>query len=74
LNPAKFLGLQSQMGTIEKGKLANLVLLDANPLEDIRNTQKIAAVIVNGRYLSREELDKMLAGVEMAAKASATSK
>jgi imidazolonepropionase-like amidohydrolase len=73
-NPAKFLGLEDRLGTIEKGKLADLVLLDANPLEDIRNTQKIAAVIVNGRYLSREELDKMLAGVEMAAKASATSK
>ena len=55
------------MGTIEKGKLADLVLLDANPLDDIRNTQKIAAVIVNGRYFSRADLDKMLAGVEAAA-------
>ena len=46
------------MGTIEKGKLADMVLLDANPLDDIRNTQKIAAVIVNGRYLSRADLDR----------------
>src|SRR5450631_587437 len=69
LNPAKFLGIDDRLGTIEKGKLANLVLLDANPLDDIRNTQKIAAVIVNGRYLSRADLDKMLAGVEAAAKA-----
>jgi imidazolonepropionase-like amidohydrolase len=68
LNPAKFLGMEAQLGTIEKGKLADLVLLDANPLDDIRNTQKIAAVIVNGRYLSRAELDKMLAEVEAAAK------
>jgi len=45
-----------------------LVLLDANPLDDIRNTQKIAAVIVNGRYFSRMDLDKMLAGVEAAAR------
>ncbi|HET6179567.1 MAG TPA: amidohydrolase family protein [Candidatus Sulfotelmatobacter sp.] len=69
LNPAKFLGLDDRLGTIEQGKLADLVLLDANPLDDIRNTQKIAAVIVNGRYLSRAELDRMLAGAEAAAKA-----
>ena len=68
LNPAKFLGMQDRLGTIEEGKLADMVLLDANPLEDIRNTQKIAAVIVNGRYLSRADLDKMLAGVEAAAR------
>jgi imidazolonepropionase-like amidohydrolase len=69
LNPAKFLGMEDRLGTIAKGKLADLVLLDANPLDDIRNTQKIAAVFVNGRYLSRADLDKMLAGVEAAAQA-----
>src|SRR6266536_1695792 len=69
LNPARFFGVEDRLGTIEKGKLADLVLLDANPLDDIRNTQKIAGVIVNGRYLSRAELDKMLAGVETQAKA-----
>jgi imidazolonepropionase-like amidohydrolase len=69
LNPAKFLGMEDRLGTIEKGKLADLVLLDANPLEDIRNTQKIAAVVVNGRYLSRKDLDKMLASAERVAKA-----
>ncbi|PYQ36810.1 MAG: amidohydrolase, partial [Acidobacteria bacterium] len=58
LNPAQFLGMQDRLGSIEKGKLADLVLLDANPLEDIRNTQKIAGVVVNGRYLSRADLDK----------------
>jgi imidazolonepropionase-like amidohydrolase len=63
LNPAKFLGMEDRLGTIEKGKLADLILLDANPLDDIRNTQRIAAVIVRGRYLSRPDLDKMLAGV-----------
>ena len=55
-------------GTVEKGKIADLVLLDADPLVDIRNTQKIAAVIINGRYLSRADLDNLLAGVETAAK------
>ncbi|HTS36955.1 MAG TPA: amidohydrolase family protein [Candidatus Solibacter sp.] len=68
LNPAKFFGRENELGTIEKGKLADLVLLDANPLDDIRNTQKIAGVVANGRYFSRADLDKMLASVEKAAK------
>jgi imidazolonepropionase-like amidohydrolase len=69
LNPAKFLGMEDRLGAVEKGKLADLVLLDANPLDDIRNTQKIAGVVANGRYFSRVDLDKMLAGVEAAARA-----
>jgi len=68
LNPAKFFGMADRLGTIETGKSADLVMLDANPLEDIRNTQKIQAVFVNGRYLPRVELDRMLAGAEQAAK------
>lgn len=68
LNPARFLGMEEQLGTIEKGKLADLVLLNANPLADISNTQKIVAVIVNGNYYSGKDLEKMLAGVEAAAR------
>ena len=68
LNPAKFLGMEDKLGTVEKGKLADLVLLDANPLDDIRNTQKIIGVVANGRYFSRKDLDKMLADVEAVAK------
>jgi imidazolonepropionase-like amidohydrolase len=68
LNPARYLGREKDLGTIETGKLADLVLLDANPLDDISNTQKIRAVIVNGRYLNRETLDAMLVGVQAAAK------
>jgi imidazolonepropionase-like amidohydrolase len=67
INPARFFGMADQTGTVEKGKLADLVLLSANPLEGIANTQKIAAVIVNGRYFYRAELDKMLGRVEAAA-------
>jgi imidazolonepropionase-like amidohydrolase len=68
LNPARFLGMEEQLGTVEKGKQADLVLLNANPLQDISNTQKIAAVIVNGHYYSGKDLEKMLAGVEAAAR------
>ena len=67
LNPATFLHKEKELGTVTKGKLADLVLLDANPLEDISNTKMIDAVVLNGRLLDRRTLDKMLAGVEAAA-------
>jgi imidazolonepropionase-like amidohydrolase len=67
LNPAKFLGTLADQGTVERGKVADLVLLDANPLDDIANTQKIRAVILAGRYFDRAALDRMLHGVEVAA-------
>jgi imidazolonepropionase-like amidohydrolase len=67
LNPAKFFGLDQILGTIEKGKLADLVLLGANPLENIRNTQRIDAVIMNGRFYDRKELDLMLAQAQILA-------
>jgi imidazolonepropionase-like amidohydrolase len=68
LNPAQFFGMQEQLGTIEKGKIADLVFLDANPLDDIRNTQKVGGVILNGRFYSRSDLQKILQNVEAAAK------
>jgi len=66
-NVAQFDRRLSALGTIEPGKLADLVLLDANPLEDIRNTQRIRAVVLGGRLLERAELDRMLAGLEASA-------
>jgi imidazolonepropionase-like amidohydrolase len=60
-NPAEFLGATREWGTIEPGKRADLLLLSANPLEDIRHTQRIAGVMLGGRWLERVELDRMLA-------------
>jgi len=66
-NPALFLGESKDWGTVESGKLANLVLLSANPLLDIRNSQKIDGVVLLGRYLSRGDLRSLLAKAEAAA-------
>jgi imidazolonepropionase-like amidohydrolase len=66
LNAGKYLGL-TDTGTVEKGKRADLLLLDANPLEAIRNTRRIQAVVLAGRYFSRSDLDGLLHEVEEAA-------
>jgi imidazolonepropionase-like amidohydrolase len=63
INPAEFLGLSKILGTVEKGRIADLVLLDANPLENIANTKRIAAVVSSGRLLDRKALDGLLNGV-----------
>jgi imidazolonepropionase-like amidohydrolase len=60
LNPAIYLEATDSLGTIAAGKLADLVLLEANPLDDIRNTRRIRAVIINGRYLDRQALDTLV--------------
>jgi hypothetical protein len=59
-NPALFMIKLDQYGVVEPNHVADLVLLEANPLEDIRNTRKISAVILGGKYYSRYDLDKML--------------
>lgn len=64
LAPAKWMGVNT--GKIEAGYQADLVLLKRNPLEDIRNTRSINAVITNGQYLDRNQLDAMLAAVKLA--------
>ena len=62
-NPALYLGQLEEFGTIEVSKRADLVLLEANPLEDIANTRQIAGTMVRGRYYSRADLDLMLEAV-----------
>jgi imidazolonepropionase-like amidohydrolase len=58
--PAEFLGLSDGNGSITTGKRADLLLLDGNPLDDIRQTQRIRAVILAGRLFHRPELDRLL--------------
>lgn len=60
-NPPRFFGRQDETGTITVGKVADLVLLDADPLSDIRNTRRISGVVLRGRYFDRSALDMLLA-------------
>ena len=60
LNPAKFFHSTDSLGTVAPGKLADMVLLDGNPLADITNITAIRAVIANGRYFDRAALDQVL--------------
>ena len=57
---AEFVGLADR-GSLAASKRADLLVLDANPLDDIRNTRRIAAVVVRGRLLSKSDLERMLA-------------
>jgi imidazolonepropionase-like amidohydrolase len=67
LNPASFMLKSDQYGVVEPGHAADLVLLDANPLEDIRNTRRVAGVVMNGNYYPRQSLDKILLQAQQAA-------
>lgn len=62
LNPARYLNGTDSLGTVAVGKLADLVLLGADPLADIRHVRTIEAVIANGRYFDRAALDRLLVG------------
>jgi imidazolonepropionase-like amidohydrolase len=61
INPVRILGLADSLGTIDAGKLADLVLLEANPVEDITNTREIHAVVADGQLYRRADLDRLLA-------------
>lgn len=66
--PARYLNIFSQSGTVSEGKLADLVLLEKNPLENIKNTKTIAGVVIKGEWFNREKLDNLLLEVENANK------
>lgn len=67
LNPARYLGRETTLGTIAAGKLADFVLLDANPLDDITNVRRIRAVMTAGRFLDKNALDQLLTQAQTAA-------
>ncbi len=60
LVPARFMGLDKRLGTIAEGKTASMILVKANPLEDIRNAEKIEGVFLRGQYWGRQDLDRLL--------------
>ena len=60
ISPARYLGATDSLGTVAPGRVADLILLDANPLEDIRNTRRIRVVIANGRWFERRQLEALL--------------
>lgn len=64
VTPATWLGVIGDRGTVEVGKRANLLLLDADPLAAIENTRKIDHVLFNGRHFARPELDAMLTALD----------
>jgi hypothetical protein len=72
LNPARFLGATDSLGTIAANKIADLVLLDADPLTDIRNTTRIHAVVANGRLYDKAAIDGLLTAAEKFAASSGT--
>lgn len=61
INPARTFGLADSLGTVVQGRIADLVVLEANPLEDVGNVSAISAVVLHGRYLDRAALDSLLA-------------
>ena len=61
INPARYFRIEQQSGSVAVGKMASLVILDADPLSDIGNTQKISTVILRGKVFDRPALDALLA-------------
>jgi hypothetical protein len=73
LNAAEFMDALDRYGSVAPGKIADLVLLDADPLKDIRNTTRISAVFLSGKHFDRSSLDQLLKDAETAAKTASTA-
>jgi len=69
INPARFLGKTSDFGGVERGRIADLLILRANPLEDIANTRAIAGVVADGRYWPTADIDRLREHLERVAAA-----
>jgi imidazolonepropionase-like amidohydrolase len=67
INAADFMNRRSDFGTVQIGRIADLVLLQANPVEDITNTRKIAGVVTDGHYLSANDLAQLRARLKQLA-------
>ena len=64
INPARHLGMDKDIGSLEAGKLSDLVIVDANPLDDIRNTDRIIHVMINGRLYRAGDLSEEVTGTD----------
>ena len=67
IRPAEFLQARDSLGTLEPGKVADVILVRGNPLADIRHLRELEGVVLAGRYISRRELDQMLEHVRATA-------
>lgn len=73
INPARYFGAEGLSGSIARGRRADLLMVDANPLDDIRNANRISAVIVRGRLLNRKQLDQLAKAADLRWDASVTA-
>ncbi len=63
-NVATYFGELSEWGTVEAGKVADLILLDGDPLDDVSNLETISGVMARGRWVPKEEIDRILEGLK----------